>query len=308
MNEKKSLLALFYVNISLLYNTRNDKTFSVSCDIMNKRGEKMYSGIQKIEEVIDYIEENITSEPDCNAMASKMNLSVYEFRRIFSFIVGCPVSEYIRKRRLSLAAIEILTSDKANIQKISEKYGYSNQSAFTRAFSEQHGVSPTVCMSESIELNLFTRPKFSVSISGRESVPFKIVKTKAFCINGFKGISPITDSCCCEDVWNAFYESEADKSLSTDKLYVSYGNNEGNVICCIGEKSDIGEEIPDSAWATFTMNTVDDEIVNEAYSKIIYQWLPSANLKRNENIPTLEVYPFDMSENGFEWEIRIPIE
>ena len=56
------------------------------------------------------------------------------------------------------------------------------------------------------------------------------------------------------------------------------------------------------------MNTTDDAIVNEAYSKIIYEWLPSANLKRNEKLPTLEVYPFDMSEDGFEWEIRIPIE
>ncbi|MBQ8551366.1 MAG: GyrI-like domain-containing protein [Clostridia bacterium] len=55
------------------------------------------------------------------------------------------------------------------------------------------------------------------------------------------------------------------------------------------------------------MNTVDDDIVNETYSKILYEWLPSANLKRNENIPTIEVYPFDMSEDGFEWEIRIPI-
>ena len=64
----------------------------------------MYSGLQKIEEVIEYIEQNITVEIDCNELSRRMNLSVYEFRRIFSFIVGCPVSEYIRKRRLSLAA------------------------------------------------------------------------------------------------------------------------------------------------------------------------------------------------------------
>ena len=54
----------------------------------------MYNGIQKIEEIIEYIESNITSEPDCEAMASRMMLSVYEFRRIFAFIVGCPISDY----------------------------------------------------------------------------------------------------------------------------------------------------------------------------------------------------------------------
>ena len=57
----------------------------------------------------------------------------------------------------------------------------------------------------------------------------------------------------------------------------------------------------------FTSGDLDDA-VNEIYCKIIYEWLPSANLKRNENIPTVEVYPYDMSEEGFEWEIRIPIE
>lgn len=268
----------------------------------------MYNGIQKIDEVIDYIESNLTCDVDCEVLASKMNLSVYEFRRIFSFVVGCPISEYIRKRRLSLAATELLTNDKADILKLSEKYGYSSQSAFIRAFCEQHGVSPGVCIHDKPEVNLFTKPKFSVSISGRENVPFKIIKTDTFYIHGFERTSPINDSCCCEDVWNAFYESGADKAFKTDKLYVSYRNLGSDVICCIGEKGNDGHKIPESIWASFTLNTVDDDIVNETYSKIIYEWLPSANLKRNSRMPTIEVYPFDMSEEGFQWEIRIPIE
>lgn len=268
----------------------------------------MYNGIQKIENVIDYIEAHIMDDLDCDLLASKMQLSVYEFRRIFSFIVGCPISEYIRKRRLSLAATEIVTCDTVNLQEMSEKFGYSNQSAFTRAFCEQHGVSPSVCMQHKPPIKLFTSPKLSVSISGRETVPFLVRQTEAFCISGFSGVSPITDNCCCEEVWNTFYEIGADKALNTDRLYVSYRNCGGNVNCCIGEKGSEGQEIPASRWACFTMNTTDDDAVNETYSKIIYEWLPSANLKRNENIPTVEVYPFDMSEEGFEWEIRIPIE
>ena len=268
---------------------------------------RMYNGIEKIEAVIDYIESSFTTNPDYSEMASKMNLSVYEFRRIFSFIVGCPVSEYIRKRKLSLAATELIISDKADIQKISEKYGYSNQSAFTRAFCEQHGVSPSVCMREKPNINLFTRPKFSVAISGRENVPFKIIKTDRFFIDGYCGVSDITDTCCCENVWNDFYETETDKTLSSDKIFVSYHNDSDKVRCCIGEKSNSGQEIPATQWASFKMSTVDDDAVNEVYSKIIYEWLPSANLIRDNNIPIIEVYPFDMSSDGFEWEIQIPI-
>lgn len=268
----------------------------------------MYNGIEKIKMVIDYIEENITEEPDCSEMATKMNLSVYEFRRIFAFLVGCPISEYIRRRKLSLAALEIMNNDKVEISKLSEKYGYANQSAFTRAFCEQHGVSPTACLQDGVEVNLFTRPEFKLDISGRENIPFKIVKTEAFYIDGYTACSTITDSCCCEDVWNGFYENEIDKKLCTDKIYAAYFNDDNNVKCCIGKISEEGQKIGASRWACFKMDTVDDDIVNKQYSKIIYEWLPSANMKRNENLPVIEIYPFDMSEDSFEWEIRIPLE
>jgi len=273
----------------------------------------MYNGIQKIEEVINYIESHITSDLDCNMLAAKMNLSVYEFRRIFSFVLGCPISEYIRKRRLSLAACEIMSSEEIDMLKLSEKYGYTSQSAFIKAFGEQHGVP----LKDKCEIHLFTRPSFEWNISGRESVSIQIRKSEAFCIQGFSGTSNITDSCCCENVWNEFYESGTDQKLldteGHENLYVSYQNNRDDVVCTIGisnTKLISGFShlvIPESRWACFTMYTVDDNVVNEKYSKILYEYLPSANLKRREDIPTVEIFPFDMSEDGFEWEIRIPI-
>lgn len=268
----------------------------------------MYNGIQKINTVIDYIEANINDTLDYTAMAAEMNLSVYEFRRIFSFVVGCPISEYVRKRKLSRAALEIMESEKVDILAISEKYGYSNQSAFTRAFCEQHGISPTACLYDECEINLFTRPKFELSISGREDIPLKVIKAEDYFINGFCGVSNITDSCCCENVWNDFYESGIDKAIKADRIYVSYQNQGENVMCCIGEKGNEGQRIVASRWACFKLNTVDDDIVNEKYSKILYEWLPSVNLKRREGVPIVEVFPIDMSQDGFEWEIRIPIE
>ena len=65
----------------------------------------MYNGIQRIDDIINDIENNITSDIDYEALASKMALSVYEFRRIFAFVVGTPISEYVRKRRLSAFGI-----------------------------------------------------------------------------------------------------------------------------------------------------------------------------------------------------------
>ena len=273
----------------------------------------MFEGLQKIKDVLEHIEENITSDLDYKVLASKMGLSVYEFRRIFSFVIGLPIAEYIRKRRLSLAAFEITKNEQVDMLKLSEKYGYSSQSAFSKAFSEYHGIAPTVLMKEKRDITLLTVPKFDLKINASENINFSVIKREKFYIQGFSGVSSITDSCCCENVWNNFYESGVDKELNSDKIYVSYKNSKENVLCTIGKKivqiSDQQpfEEIPETCWACFKLNTVEDEIVNEIYSKIICEWLPSANLIKDNSIPIVEVYPFDMSKDGFEWEIRVPV-
>jgi AraC family transcriptional regulator len=274
----------------------------------------MYNGIRKIEDVINFIEENILNDISCDELAAKMNLSVYEFRRIFAFIVGCPISEYIRKRRLSLAACEILKGEDIDMRAISEKYGYATQSAFIKAFGEQHGVSPTAYLKGKTDINLFTRPRFEMSVFGRENIPFEIKKSKPFYISGFSGVSVITDTCCCENVWSAFYESKTDEKLDGNEIFVAYKNKGSNVLCYIGQAAENEieglESLPVAAtkYACFKLNTVDDDLVNQKYSEILYEWLPSANLKINNLLPIIEVYPKDMSKDGFEWEIRIPIE
>ena len=274
----------------------------------------MYNGIQKIERIIDEIEANITTDLDYEAIASKMTLSVYEFRRIFAFIVGCPLSEYIRKRRLSLAACDLMTGTNESIQQISEKYGYSTLAAFSKAFSEQHGVSPSACKRGNYEITLFSKPKFEFHIQNADEYSFRILSDTAFAIRGYSAFSEHTDTCCCEQVWKDFYELGKDKDLSSETLFVSYRDEQGKVKCCIGERinptenTEISDIIPECQWLSVKMNTTDDDTVNEKYNSILVNLLPSAKLKRKMDLPTLEVYPRDMSENNFEWEIRIPIE
>ena len=84
----------------------------------------MTEGIKNVIAVIDEIENNITEEIDHKVLASKLALSVFEFRRIFAFIVGYPISDYIRYRRLSLAAYELISNPDLKVEKVAEKYGY----------------------------------------------------------------------------------------------------------------------------------------------------------------------------------------
>ena len=274
----------------------------------------MYNGIQRIEEIIEYIECNITSEIDYEALASRMAMSVYEFRRIFAFVVGCPLSEYVRKRRLSLAACDLMTNAKTTVQKISEKYGYSTLSAFSKAFSEYHGFSPTVCQKGNCEISMFSKPKFEIHMQGADGHAFQILADSAFAIQGYCAFSDHTDTCCCEQVWNDFYELEKDKDISGETIFVSYHNEQGKVKCYIGQRINLNERtatadiIPECRWLSVKMNTTDDDAVNEKYNIILGTLLPSAKLKRRMDLPTVEVFPRDMTENNFEWEIRIPRE
>ena len=70
------------------------------------------NNIEIFECVIEYIEEHLDEVIDVSVLAGILGVSVYEFRRIFSFIAGVPLSEYIRKRRLSVAAYELVTKGK----------------------------------------------------------------------------------------------------------------------------------------------------------------------------------------------------
>ena len=93
----------------------------------------MFNGINKMNEVLELIESNLTGEISVKELAKTAALSEYEFRRIFSFVVGVPVGEYVRLRRLSLAAQE-LSAGTGTVSETGSKYGYEVPSSFARAF------------------------------------------------------------------------------------------------------------------------------------------------------------------------------
>lgn len=104
-------------------------------------------------QALDYIENNLSCDIDYNVAAKIMNCSEWEFRRIFSFLAQIPLSEYIRRRRLTMAAIDIKKGEK--IIDVAIRYGYESQAAFSRAFSRFHGIAPSVARDEGVALKTF---------------------------------------------------------------------------------------------------------------------------------------------------------
>lgn len=118
-------------------------------------------GYQKLmNNVIEYIENNLDGQIEYSVAAKLLNCSEWEFRRMFSSLAQIPVSEYIRKRRLSLAVNDIKNDDK--IIDIAMRYGYESASAFSRAFRNYFGITPSLAKKENILLKIYPRLTFKL--------------------------------------------------------------------------------------------------------------------------------------------------
>lgn len=95
-----------------------------------------------IQNALRYIEDNITQELDIADIAARAYVSAFHFQRIFGVLCGMTVGEYIRSRRLSLAAQELSRSD-IKVIDAAVKYGYDSPDSFARAFTRFHGISPS---------------------------------------------------------------------------------------------------------------------------------------------------------------------
>lgn len=115
---------------------------------------------KSMEQAMEYIESNLTGKIEYGTAARFMNCSEWEFRRIFSFLSQIPLSEYIRRRRLSEAAFEI--REGAKIIDVSQKYGYESQASFSRAFSKLHGLSPSAARDKQAVINPYPPKTFKL--------------------------------------------------------------------------------------------------------------------------------------------------
>ena len=112
--------------------------------------------LTSMEQAIEYIENNITDKLDYDDIASAAFCSSYHFQRMFSVFSGCTLGEYIRARKMTLAASEIKNSE-AKIIDVAMKYGYESQEGFARAFTKFHGITPSAVKSGEAELKAYSR-------------------------------------------------------------------------------------------------------------------------------------------------------
>ncbi|WP_102401210.1 methyltransferase domain-containing protein [Haloimpatiens massiliensis] len=137
---------------------------------------------ERINEAFDYIEEHLDSIIDLDKVANIMCQSIVSFQRTFSIFMNMSIYEYIRRRRMTLAAIELQTNS-IKVIDVALKYGYESPESFTRAFKEIHGISPSAARKKGVQLNLFPRITFLLTVKGDIEMDYEMYNKNEQIVN-----------------------------------------------------------------------------------------------------------------------------
>lgn len=146
--------------------------------------------LKRMNDALNYIEENLDGEIDFKEVARLAFCSEYHFQRMFSFLAGVSLSEYIRRRRLTVAAFELNNSN-IRVIDLAVKYGYTSPDSFTRAFQSLHGITPSEARCNGKSLKAYPLMTFQLSIRGGNEMNYRIEEKEAFIIIGIKKRVPI---------------------------------------------------------------------------------------------------------------------
>ncbi|MFJ4340420.1 GyrI-like domain-containing protein [Streptomyces sp. NPDC088915] len=139
--------------------------------------------LERLNRALDHIEEHLRGDLDPAELARIATTSEYHFRRLFSALAGMPLSEYVRRRRLTVAGAEVLSGERTLLE-VAVRYGYGSGEAFARAFRAVHGVGPGEARRTGAALRSQPRMSFRLVVEGNSSMRYRIVEKDAFRIIG----------------------------------------------------------------------------------------------------------------------------
>ncbi|MCL2401618.1 MAG: AraC family transcriptional regulator [Oscillospiraceae bacterium] len=291
--------------------------------------------LTQLNRAMDYVEAHICDDMALADVSSATVYSTYHFGRMFYYIADMPLSEYIRRRKLSLAAMDLQCGD-AKVIDLAVKYGYDSADSFTRAFVRQHGVTPSVARKTGVMLKIFPPLTFQIKIGGVHEMNWRIEQKEAFEVCGIERYFK-------PSVWedgdvpplSPFWD-EIRENGSLEKLIKHVGRNDLMAICCHddggnrcrdennaddfpymiclpcecgGECSSDGfttATVPKSTWAVFRESTVGYGLeIPRLFQRALSEWLPSSGYDRAPG-PDMEIYGSEVGGKLFD-EVWIPV-
>ena len=240
----------------------------------------MQGWIEGFQESIDFMEQNLTDDLDIEVIAGKAALSPFYYQRIFGALCGVTVGEYIRARRMTLAAQELSRED-VKVIDIAVKYGYDSPDSFTKAFQKFHGITPSQAKEPGAPLRSFAPLHIKITMEGGSMLDYRIVEKAPFTIVGVK--RPFNSDTSYQEIpkfWNEWLaQGEKRPIMGTFGVCIDMKGKQFDywIADLYFPWEDVPEGcetrvIPASAWAQFpcTMDTLQD-----TNTKIWSEWLPA---------------------------------
>lgn len=155
--------------------------------------------LENLNKAINYIEEHLTGEIDINSLGKIAGCSSFHFQRMFSYMASIPLSEYIRRRKMSLAAVSLQNGEK--VLDVALKFGYDSPTAFNRTFQSVHGFPPSNAKSEGVTLKAFLPISFKITIMGEAETVKQLRKAYRFCSNCLSHLRKILSWLTSLEIW-----------------------------------------------------------------------------------------------------------
>ncbi|SDL86390.1 AraC family transcriptional regulator [Sediminibacillus halophilus] len=285
--------------------------------------------LKQMNEAIKYIEAHLADEMDYKEVAKRAFCSEYHFKRMFSFLAGVTLSEYIRRRRLTLAAFDLQEGQEKVID-LAVKYGYQSPDAFTRAFQILHGVTPSAARKLGHPLKAYPPMTFQLTIKGGNEMEYRIVEKPAFRIVGIRKRVPIVfqgENQHIASMWKSLNQEQIDqlKGLSNTEPHgliqastnFSEGRMEekGKLDHYIGAAttSDCPDnlanlEVAAGVWAVFRAIGPFPDTLQNIWGRIYAEWFPSSGYQQRQGPEMLWNEHMDTGSPMFTSEIWIPVE
>ncbi len=282
-----------------------------------------------LKRAIDYIEENITEDIGAEDIAREINVSASYFQRAFQILSGFTLGEYIRSRRLYLAAIAI-RSENISVTDAAFKYGYETVESFTKAFTRFHGNSPSKAKRSSGAIKVFLPLKLEITKYGGYEMDFVIEEIKDFTLIGFETAIPFNKGYDhCPKFWDEYrekYLTRLDDGSPESRAIID--NGIGEFAVCSDEYTDgsfryiiagfykggevpegmVLKHFPDMTWIKFKCVGPMPGALQSLNTKVWKEWVP--NCKKYELIGNCNIEWYSMGDvkaDDYESGIWLPI-
>lgn len=283
--------------------------------------------LERLNQVVEQIERHLDGPVDVAGLARTAMTSEYHLRRMFSALAGMPLSEYVRRRRLTVAGAEVLAGREPLLE-IAVRYGYGSGEAFARAFRAMHGVGPGEARRTGCALVSQPRLTFRLTVEGNSSMRYRVVDRPAFTVVGLKarvplvhlgpnqaiidfvrGVEPRTVErleqlsdqepqgivAVCDDL-------DPSRAEGTELDYYH-----GVITSAAAPEGTTSLAVPTGTWAVFTTSGPVPQAIQELWRDVFTQWFPS-NPYRSRPGPEILRTRLSPDKTEADAELWLPVE